>query len=274
MDALRQTLPWPWEAEETMDGSIVYLCPDQDGKDWHTSWQHPRPELDQAAYIKAVPVKDQPHAPCLVDFEALSYTWGDDTFGEDAIVVDGPADSPVATRLRLDSNLSTALRHLRHATNPRILWIDALCIDQANDTEKEKQLPRMADIYRHSRCVVVWLGPEADDSNLGMGELGFLASQVGLARDFSRFCDPDAQHKDWGNQMYDLPYSVRGWTAIEALISRSWFGRVWIMQEILVANRDAVVQCGDRLIPWNKFRRAVACLSVCRLSSTWVSEHN
>jgi hypothetical protein len=47
----------------------------------------------------------------------------------------------------------------------RVIWIDAICIDQANEKEKENQIPLMAEIYAKARRVVVWLGEAKDDSD-------------------------------------------------------------------------------------------------------------
>jgi Heterokaryon incompatibility protein (HET) len=86
------------------------------------------------------------------DFEALSYTWGDpkDTFR--IILNDRP--------FYVTRNLAVALLNLRHVDQKRVMWIDAICINQLDISEKNQQIPQMKNIYCHggARRVVVWLG--------------------------------------------------------------------------------------------------------------------
>lgn len=45
----------------------------------------------------------------------------------------------------------------------RMLWIDAICIDQNNGTEKEQQILAMNQIYQRARHVFVWLSPGKEE---------------------------------------------------------------------------------------------------------------
>jgi hypothetical protein len=83
-------------------------------------------------------------------YEALSYGWG-------------PVDE-LNLRIRLDNclfpvrqNLLLALRALRGFTE-RILWIDALCINQEDIEERGSQVQIMGSIYTGAQCVLSWLG--------------------------------------------------------------------------------------------------------------------
>ncbi|KUI62365.1 Heterokaryon incompatibility protein 6, OR allele [Cytospora mali] len=89
-------------------------------------------------------------------FEALSYVWGDATATAD-IFVDGVAFSAT-------TNLHDALEHIRPRTgDPRIMWIDAICINQNDDSERNHQVPLMQRIYSEAAAAVVWLGPSNSD---------------------------------------------------------------------------------------------------------------
>jgi hypothetical protein len=57
-------------------------------------------------------------------------------------------------------NLESALRYLRHSDLPRVLWIDAICINQHDLGEKRHQVSIMQSIYTYAEQVVVWLGLE------------------------------------------------------------------------------------------------------------------
>lgn len=83
-------------------------------------------------------------------FEALSYRYGQPTHGPD-IHLDG-------STFEVRKNLGDALCHLRHKMRPRVIWIDALCINQDDDFEKAVQIQLMGRIYSTATQVVVWLG--------------------------------------------------------------------------------------------------------------------
>ncbi len=83
-----------------------------------------------------------------VSFEALSYTWGLPIFSR-TVQVNG-------TPYPVTANLEAALRALRRGNEPRLIWIDALCINQYDLTEKAIQVRRMQMIYEKARRVVLW----------------------------------------------------------------------------------------------------------------------
>lgn len=84
-------------------------------------------------------------------YEALSYVWGASA-GDQPVFCDGKV-------LLVTANCESALRHLRLKKRPRVLWIDALCINQGSNSEKSRQVPLMGDIYESATRVLVWLGP-------------------------------------------------------------------------------------------------------------------
>jgi len=108
------------------------------------------------------------------EFEALSYTWGSSENPVDIVI---ETESGIQV-LAITQNLAEALRHLRHENQSRVLWIDAICIDQGNLSERSSQVRRMADLFRLSKRVVVWLGPERDNSSLALQLLESLGTKV------------------------------------------------------------------------------------------------
>ena len=83
-------------------------------------------------------------------YEALSYTWGDESHRRYISVND--------QRFSVTSNLWAALRYLRHTSETRSLWADAICINQQNVTEKNFMVSQMHVIYHNSKRVIAWLG--------------------------------------------------------------------------------------------------------------------
>ena len=92
-----------------------------------------------------------------VSYEALSYAWGDPTCTNRVRI--GTQNFGVA------NNLYVALQYLRYETRTRVLWIDAICIDQANLSERSQQVQLMNLVYRGAECVLVWLGEQNYNSD-------------------------------------------------------------------------------------------------------------
>jgi hypothetical protein len=80
-------------------------------------------------------------------YEALSYTWEG---ASQAITVNGNSEFEVT------GNLSVALRRIRHETQSRLLWVDAICINQKDKVEKSQQLGKIGDIYKHCKNCIIW----------------------------------------------------------------------------------------------------------------------
>lgn len=85
-------------------------------------------------------------------YEALSYAWGEAVFPHTI------EDVSSGTRLSITLNLFTALHGIRYEQTSRLLWIDALCIDQSELKEKNHQVASMGDIFQNAWRVIVWLG--------------------------------------------------------------------------------------------------------------------
>lgn len=162
--------------------------------------------------------------------------------------------------ISITKNLDTALRHLRHKDEPRLIWIDALCIDQTNDEEKSKQVAVMGRIFSLASRVVIWLGREEDSSSAALELLHQLARNVEV--DWRSFTmRPSSQNEDphLADFRTNLPYKSGELDRVSALLKRPYFERTWIRQEIVLA-AQAMVQCGQHTLPWDEFRSAIACI--------------
>lgn len=67
--------------------------------------------------------------------------------------------------------LYTALQYLRDGQSSQVMWIDAICINQADLDERRHQVQLMKHIYSDAVRVLVWLGEEDEDSRLAMSIL-------------------------------------------------------------------------------------------------------
>lgn len=186
-------------------------------------------------------------------YEALSYTWGDPALSH--LVRIGDQTIAVAR------NLHSALLHLRLIDRPRKIWIDAICIDQANVAEKNRQIPLMPHIYAAAARTIVWLGDETDDFE---GELSFQFFKWApyYLRQWveDSDCDGIDDHEtivQWfnkggqrkGPQPSDRQYNNE---ILQRFLDRPWFTRRWVIQEVFVSS-DIVLVCGASTISYDEF---------------------
>ncbi|KAF2004595.1 HET-domain-containing protein [Amniculicola lignicola CBS 123094] len=185
-------------------------------------------------------------------FEALSYTWGDPACRHDIVELSSNSTIPIT------DNLQKALQALRKPTTSRFLWIDAICINQANNTEKSSQVAYMGEIYRSATTVLVWLG-ERDCSDIfdGFKELSRFYNE----KDFLAFETNTKQvnlrppHLGQLRQMVEthiMPY-------FDTCFGSDWFDRIWTVQEFVMAS-DITIYASDRSIEYREFRSALYLL--------------
>ncbi|ERF72755.1 hypothetical protein EPUS_04808 [Endocarpon pusillum Z07020] len=213
---------------------------------------------DQKVACKMVPT-------CLRNppsYEALSYTWGHQ--GKTTAIVCNDA------HLDISQSLETALRHLRDPREPRVIWADAICIDQSNEVEKTHQVSLMRDIYRKATRVVIWLGPA---SRNGPGELALDLVHYLAAASKEPATAVEVLHQSADIRLLDhfatQIYEIHGiqaqpnqafttiYKAFFELLERPWFTRTWILQEAAVAS-DAILLLGTRSVSWAEFLDAFA----------------
>lgn len=168
-------------------------------------------------------------------YDALSYVWGPPDDLAHYIILQGK-------RFPVRKNLWSALSHLRHPSLAQDLWIDAICINQNDISERNKQVRMMKHIYGQAACVRIWLGP------LTTG----LDHALDIIEEFGRPCKPQRallikfaiQHVYW--------FQFIGQEFLEC----EYWNRVWIIQEVLMATNPRI-HCGGRVLKWATFDRAV-----------------
>ncbi|KAI1738100.1 HET-domain-containing protein [Xylaria scruposa] len=188
-------------------------------------------------------------------YEALSYVWGSEDDKQPIQIT-----NQASTTLHITRNLAVALRGLRLVDRPRDMWVDAICINQFNNDEKNLQVERMGEIYRLASRVIAWLGPEEDDSSNAMKWMHHIGSQVTLDETQQLIPSEDCLDPDISDQHVKLPFTERDLRSVYHLICRPWFDRLWIRQEIYLANSEAVVKCGPQEVPWSAFYLALRCM--------------
>ncbi|KAI8313049.1 hypothetical protein K4K61_008949 [Colletotrichum sp. SAR11_59] len=177
---------------------------------------------------------------------ALSYVWGKPA-STSSIHIDGIA-------VGITDNLAEALTQVRNAYPgaPQRIWADALCINQSDTAEKNRQVPLMGNIYSLAKTTVIYLGPlspgidtifkavhDSKPKYVTVDAAG--NSRIALAKDVQ-------QLKKFDVKAGSEPPAA----AIDELLQRPWFTRVWVTQELLLS-RDAWVQCGALCVRWREF---------------------
>jgi hypothetical protein len=152
-------------------------------------------------------------------YEALSYVWGTSDLSTNVYI----HCNGEVTAVR--SSLAGALKRLRLATSARIIWVDAICINQDDNEEKSYQVPLMGSIYSSASRVVVWLG----DGNLQQINetalcIGLIATACGLY-DLLNGSNPDIEGRYESLALRRDIFSTAACAGLQALYSRPWFTR-------------------------------------------------
>ncbi|KAL8344915.1 hypothetical protein RB601_005110 [Gaeumannomyces tritici] len=166
-------------------------------------------------------------------YEALSYVWGSEK-NKLSIYIDGVEQS-------VRANLHHALSHLRDCFVERVLWIDAICINQDDNEEKGQQVQSMAKIYAKASRVIVWLVDPPDSGD--QSDNGDQAGGGGRALEAIRAAAA-AEHAAAGEQRVDSQLDERERRAILGLLERKWFRRIWVLQEVAAA-RHVLIKYGS-----------------------------
>lgn len=179
------------------------------------------------------------------EYAAVSYAWGR--------AISSRAFFCNHRNFAVSAHVLDLLNHLGLAWQDHKIWIDAICINQADDAEKAVQVAAMRNIYLNAEKVIVWLGANEDESEMVLQNMdAFL---------------------EWGLkvQTSGLTPENEGWPllnpppdnlcfALGRFLARPWFHRVWVVQEMLLA-REAVLVCGNRFVDWDVFCRAVLLMN-------------
>lgn len=214
-----------------------------------------------------------------LQYHALSYVWGDPN-PTDHMILDGRP-------FRITYNLAAALKHLRatelFADETALpIWIDAICINQADLAERSQQVAIMGSIYSGATCVLSWLGePDRSgryisDSWLGEEKEMPMTHGFPVIRAVSAYIDSRredgaqgwndgtilieedfrwmAQNADfYSSDMEELATNLR-WNAIVSINRATYWTRIWIIQEMVLASspHQHLIFCGTEYVTYHQ----------------------
>lgn len=196
--------------------------------------------------LKKFPLAAAPH------FYSASYTWGTKTYSNTVI------------------KLKTGQLHVLKGLLPFLLmvsehedfrdedwwWIDSLCINLADDKEREKQVQIMAKIYTKARKAMVWLGKDVEGESDCTGAVEFLHYLQNLQPLFS------GKDADYTRSNLRSSGMAAHWISVSNLLSRPWWTRVWTLQEMILP-REVKFYCGNTSISRGKFKAAMYSIFLC-----------
>lgn len=151
------------------------------------------------------------------------------------------------------------------SSKSRYFWIDAICVDQSNVLERNAQVSIMGDVFRAAESVTVWLGPEDQYTADALAAIESISPLMALTasnssseakRAWDNISYTDFFDDSWYSRISEatgLQGSVthRQWLGLLALLSRPWFQRAWVVQELALA-RQATVVCGEQMVHWTR----------------------
>lgn len=133
-----------------------------------TSYQIPKTIfVDNRPVLRETTNDDNDERPI---HHALSYVWGDAAHKETIVCNDAPVE--------VMKNLHRAVGQLCPQFPDRVLWVDSLCINQNDSTEKVGQVAMMGEVFAAACNVICGLGP-ADALHRGWGERTYRVCSCG-----------------------------------------------------------------------------------------------
>jgi hypothetical protein len=182
----------------------------------------PSTHLDDPIYCQLVSTADHPTDAPPLTYEALSYTWGNDDPIHEIKIFNlrnqgrKPSSKKLWAKFYVRSNLHAALRYLRSSSHPITLWVDALCIHQKDDAERNAQVKRMAEIYNQASNVCVWLGVGDPPSKTALDSIPKMLEE-------SNFDD-----------YIEDPSKSGIWQSLALLMRNPWFSRRYVTNSTVV----------------------------------------
>ncbi|KAI1400566.1 heterokaryon incompatibility protein-domain-containing protein [Hypoxylon fuscum] len=189
-----------------------------------------------------------------IDYETISYAWGDATKLDDVNINGRVIDVPASS--------AAAIKCMRKLDTPRRLWIDAICINQDDLAERGHQVSIMSEIYKSSRQNLVYLGEEDETAENAFDSLRRVYQEIERKTNGkSGFRTKISQFSRGETEPIDCEFDE---IAINALLKREWFKRLWVVQEVALAP-SSICFCGSKLsielvsvirvLPWLRYHR-------------------
>ena len=147
------------------------------------------------------------------------------------------------------------------------VWLDFLSVNQRDDFEKSKQLVEMRHIYRSAELVVGWLGVKSEHTDVAMATLAEIEDAMpphwGDPGDREQHPEDYSPTHRWAQSIThvwsegpdgEIPFLMPHWVGCNDFMTRQYFQRRWILEEIAMARFPAFL-IGDTIVPWKQVLR-------------------
>jgi len=200
-------------------------------------------------------------------YDAVSYVWGstDENTSKYTLdlstirnsIVEGEVSSDYEPSrngtISIHKNLHTLLRELLRRKHDHFLWIDAICINQANQSEKGIQIPMMKYVYQSAKRLIIWLETEMELDPIEAAALPSIVQNLQQALDNGQKLDPTIPRPF---VLHSLPLPEdRIWGYLGSIMRDPWWLRLWTLQEVVLApsydDPKINIMCGKITLNWS-----------------------
>ncbi|KAM7215381.1 Heterokaryon incompatibility protein (HET) domain containing protein [Rhypophila decipiens] len=221
------------------------------------AYRHLRPSSDEIRLLRIAPSSTPKHKLLITTKSGASYYLE---------VLDNLYQGLTEIRRRMDTESYDFSAKLQEEL---YVWADAICINQRDTDEVNQQVNMMDRIYSQASKVVVWLGadprgemPRVDKALTALSKMRRIITDERLTpgsawRESTGI--PDTDMADLLTIVGLPPLDSVEWSVILGLFNRTWFRRLWVVQEIALASKIEV-WCGGATFSWRTIERVTELL--------------
>lgn len=210
------------------------------------------------------------------EYHALSYCWGDGDADETIVCCERSLKvtkslKAVLLSMRKHRNGQFSIPNGRDSLSVRtrnLFWVDQICINQNDTTERNHQVRLMRSLYEKASIVLISLGQDFD--RLGAPVSDLFTKLAGLDH-FNKFWSTrqngsllELDKFPTSEEMVEMGLPAFGedpWLAWEACMRSSYFERVWVVQEVLSAQLGLIISEGG-FMSWESWVKGVWWLTL------------
>ena len=135
------------------------------------------------------------------------------------------------------------------------IWIDQICINQADTSERSSQVRLMKKIYSQAIRTLIWLGPELGSSSTAWEFVDHIYNVFRTQNpDIATSSDiPPGIYSNDSHTSLGLPeWNDVRWTYLRDLVGLDWFSRIWVIQEVVLSPKDPIILHGKVSYRWHR----------------------
>jgi hypothetical protein len=210
-------------------------------------------------------------------YEALSYSWHENSWvrisPEEKKLYEPWSISCNGIQVPIQQNLWRAIQRLRNLDRPRVIWADALCINQSNDLEKAQQVQIMSLIYSGAARTLIWMGEsQQEDVDSALDLICRIVNRWDNRQPAQYFkIDDSSMQTSVSRPTGPVATESDEDKALSAIFSLSWFRRKWVIQEAVLSRSCEIVFQNCR-ISWYWVGLAAAILRNQKIPNLYIND--